>query len=115
MNNGQIATMLRVIHSGIVLYLLGSVAFLYVSIFTLETNTYLFIALVSLIIEGILVYLNHGNCPLAFIQRRYGDNTPFFDLVLPKRYARHAVRFFAVLTLVGIILLWIRLSLLRSI
>ncbi len=109
MKNNRVVFVLRLIHSLIVLYLVAGIIFIYYSALTLQLSILLGIAIISLFIEGTLVILNHGHCPLAFIQRRFGDNVPFFDLILPPKYAKLAVPFFALLTLIGVILLGLRL------
>lgn len=111
MKKNQYVTLLRIIHSLIVLYLVSGIVYIYYSAITWRFNLLLGAVIISLIIEGVLVYINHGNCPLAFVQQKVGDDTPFFELLLPKKYARYAVRFFALLTLFGLLLLSLRLSL----
>jgi hypothetical protein len=66
--------------------------------------------LTSLGLEGFVVFvLNKGDCPLIYIQRKIGDDTPFFNLLLPAKLAKQAVPTLAKLTWVGVILLIIRL------
>jgi hypothetical protein len=61
-------------------------------------------------LEGVVVFiLNKGDCPLIHIQRKIGDNTPFFQLFLPEKLAKKAVPFFAKITWFGLALLAIRL------
>jgi hypothetical protein len=78
----------------------------------LKINIFLFIAVASLSVEGIAVFvLNKGDCPLIHIQRIIGDNTPFFNLFLPAKLAKQAVPFLAKITWIGIGLLIIRIIL----
>ena len=109
MKNKYPKSILRFIHFIIVIYLVFGIFYIYYSAYTRTTSYLLNVVIVSLFIEGLVIYLNHGNCPLGYIQRKFDDNTPFFELILPKRLAKIAVPFFALLTLIGIILLDIRL------
>ncbi|HSE61864.1 MAG TPA: hypothetical protein VLA88_06265, partial [Candidatus Saccharimonadales bacterium] len=49
--------------------------------------------------------LNKGQCPLIHIQRRVGDETPFFELFFPPRVAKLAIPVFAALTVLAILIL----------
>ena len=109
MKNNRTVRILRMFHGLIVMYLVASIIYIYYCAVTVQISIPLVIAIASLLIEGALVIINDGHCPLAFIQRRFGDNIPFFDLILPPKYAKKAVPFFALLTLAGVILLFIRL------
>lgn len=53
--------------------------------------------------------LNKGDCPLIYIQRKIGDDTPFFNLFLPAKLAKQAVPALAKVTWIGVLLLIIRL------
>jgi len=111
MNKNIYRFLLRVVHFLIVVYLFAGIFYIYYSAFTQTSSIWLVILVVSLFIEGLVIYLNRGNCPLGYIQRKVGDDTPFFELILPKKYAKKAVRVCAVITLIGIIILDIRLIL----
>jgi hypothetical protein len=83
---------------------------LYYSAIFSRINILLFISVVSLAAEGFIVFiLNKGDCPLIHIQKRIGDNTPFFNLFLPPKIAKQAIPFFAKLTWIGVTLLIARL------
>jgi hypothetical protein len=82
------------------------IVYLYVAAFVGRFDVWLVIALVSLAIEGFVVFvLNGGDCPLIHLQRKIGDEKPFFELFMPARVARRAIPVFAWLT-------WIALGLL---
>ena len=102
---------LRLIHFLIVIYLFFGIGIIYYSAITMRLGILLYIALISLTIEGALIYFNKGNCPFGYIQRHYGDNVPFFELILPKKYAKKAVKICALITLIGMGLILIRLGL----
>jgi hypothetical protein len=51
---------------------------------------------------------NRGDCPLIHIQRKIGDATPFFQLLLPRRLAKMAIPVFAALTVIAVLILLLR-------
>lgn len=68
------------------------------------------IAVVSLGIEGFVVFvINKGDCPLIHVQRKIGDNKPFFELFFPPKVAARALPTFAFITWVGVGILILRL------
>jgi hypothetical protein len=102
--------LLRTIHTIFALYFIACLVALYYFAFTKQFNTVTTIALVSLAIEGFVVFiLNKGDCPLIHIQKRIDDPIPFFELFLPPKIAKRAIPFFAILTITGLVLFIIRL------
>ncbi len=100
---------MRSIHGLLALYFISCIIYIYFAAITLRFDTYLIIAVLSLIIEGVLVFLlNKGDCPLIHIQRKIGDEKPFFELFLPKKIAKKTIPFFLYVTYIGVILLVIR-------
>ena len=100
--------LLRIIHGAFAAYFALCLVYLYYALFQSRYDLLLVISIVSLGIEGILVYgFNRGDCPLIHVQRRIGDDIPFFELFLPRRFARHAIPVFAVFVLIAVgVLLW---------
>lgn len=67
------------------------------------------LTVLSLAIEGIAVFaFNAGDCPLIHIQRKIGDEKPFFELLLPPKLAERAIPVFALLTILAILILLFR-------
>jgi hypothetical protein len=62
-------------------------------------------ALLAVILEGFLLWLNKGKCPLTSLQKKLGDDKGFFDLFLPPALLPFVIPFFAFLTFLAIILL----------
>ena len=101
---------LRVIHGLFAVYFILCLIYLYYAAIFSKVDMLLLLSVASLCIEGLSVFvLNKGDCPLIHIQRRIGDNIPFFQLFLPARLAKQAVPFFAKITWIGVALLVIRL------
>lgn len=110
MQKGKIY-ILRFIHGLFALYFIACLIYLYFAIIISRIDSLVAIAILSLGIEGVIVFiLNKGDCPLIHIQRKINDNTPFFELFLPPVYAKKAIPFFSSLTWLAVALLLIRLA-----
>jgi len=104
--------LLRVIHSLFAIYFIGCLLYLYYAAITSRFDLFLLVAFVSLSIEGFVVYIvNNGDCPLTHIQKKINDNTPFFELFFPPKFARNSFKIFALFTWGGVLLLAIKLLL----
>lgn len=100
---------LRTIHGLFALYFISCIFYIYYAAITREFGLLGLIAVLSLLLEGVSVFvLNHGDCPLIHLQRKIGDEKPFFELFLPKATAKKAVPFFLFLTFLGLLLLALR-------
>lgn len=67
------------------------------------------VALAALGVEFVLVAACGGNCPLGPALRRLGDETPFFELLLPPRAAKLAVPVLGAVAVLGGVALAVRL------
>ena len=100
---------LRILHGAFALFFIACIFSIYFAAITGQWTVYLLIAITSLMLEGVAVFvLNKGDCPLIHVQRAMGDETPFFELLLPKQAAKKAVPFFVVVTMIGLLLLSLR-------
>ena len=101
---------LRVLHGMLTVYFALCLVYLFIVGLTGNTDKFLFIiSVLSLAVEGIAVFaLNAGNCPLIHIQRKIGDEKPFFELLLPPKLAKQAIPTFALLTIVAILIILFR-------
>jgi hypothetical protein len=103
------AVALRIIHGVLAVYFIACMLYLYYAAIYRRFDTLLAVSLISLAIEGFIVYgLNHGDCPLIHIQRRIGDEKPFFEIFLPPQLARLAFPIFTSIGVVALVLLTIR-------
>lgn len=94
---------LRCIHGLFALYFIACLTYVYYAAFTATFDLYLLVAVVSLAVEGFVVFvLNGGDCPLIHIQRRVGDDKPFFELFFAPVLAKRAIPIFAAITWVGV-------------
>jgi hypothetical protein len=101
---------LRIIHGLFALYFTLCLAYLCYVAITKQVHDALFvISVLSLAVEGFLVFaLNSGDCPLIHVQRRIGDDMPFFELFLPRKLAKAAIPIFAGLTMIVVIAILLR-------
>jgi len=87
---------------------LACIAIVYVRVWRARAGPITIAALAALTLEGLLVLLSKGNCPLGPLFRRLGDEKPLFELVLPSRAAKLAVPVLSAVTVVGAVLLGVR-------
>lgn len=101
---------LRVLHGILTVYFTFCLIYLYIVGLTGNVNSALFIiTTLSLALEGVAVFaFNKGDCPLIHVQRKIGDEKPFFELLFPPKAAKQAIPVFALLTIVAILILLIR-------
>lgn len=100
---------LRIIHALFALYFMACLAYLYYAAFSLRFDVLLLVSMASLAVEGVVVFLlNGGDCPLIHIQRKIGDDKPFFEIFMPSALAKKAIPAFASLTIFALALLVLR-------
>jgi hypothetical protein len=95
----------RVAHGLISLLFLSCIAAIYLGAWRGKADGLTLAALAALFVEGVLVVVSRGNCPLGPTLRRLGDETPFFELFLPPRAAKLAVPILAAVSVLGAVLL----------
>ncbi len=97
--------LIRSIHGVITLYFLTCIGLIYYSGITNRLSTWAYLAALSTVIEGLVVYFNHGVCPLGKLHHQFGDEKTFFELFVPPHLAKRAVPFFGVVTCIGVLML----------
>jgi hypothetical protein len=102
------AKAVRLGHVGVAVVGLGSLAYVWACALTGRRDRWLAAACTALSVQGIAVVIGGGNCPLGPLQRRLGDPTPCFELVLPQRVAKAALPVLLSLGLGGVILVALR-------
>jgi hypothetical protein len=98
------AYIIRFIHFLVSLYFSICIAYLYYSIFINQAGKILYIAIISILIEGLVIFLNNSNCPLGILHTKYGDNKTFFQLFLPKSIAEKIIPIVAIISITGLVL-----------
>ena len=102
------AVAFRTFHAAIAAEQLLAIAYVWWCALTGRRGRLLSVAAASLIGEGVLVAVNHGDCPLGGLQGRLGDPIPLFELVLSPRAAKRAVPTLGVIAATGLALLVVR-------
>lgn len=98
--------LVRTVHGLITLIFLSCIFCIYYFGITNNRSPLAYIAVALIVIEGIVVTLNGGNCPLGVVHSKFGDDKAFFELFLPKRQAKMAVPFLGFVAFLGILLLF---------
>jgi hypothetical protein len=101
------ATAFRVAHTSLAALDVGALGYVWWSALTRRRGRRLQVSTAVLLVEGVALLIGGGNCPLGPLQRRLGDPTPLFELVLPPRAAKAAVPVLAGVSLVGLLLAWL--------
>jgi hypothetical protein len=100
----------RIAHALIALGFLACIGIVYLGAWEAQVDAVTVVALALLAVEGTLVLLSRGDCPLTPLLRRLGDDTPLFELVLPLRAAKLAVPVLGTVTALGAVLLAVRMA-----
>src|SRR5436190_1956684 len=95
----------RIGHGVVAAGFLASIAHVWWCALTRRRGPLLRPAIAVLSGEGLLVAINHGECPLGPLGDRLGDPVPLFELMLSPRAARRAVPLLGGFTALGIALL----------
>jgi hypothetical protein len=108
--NTLMIRVLRLVHGFIALLLMASIGVIYYSAASNSYCIWLFLAMAALLIEGVVVAVNRGNCPFSYLSARYGDTKTFFELLLPKPIAKQMFRINGLTIAVGCVYLLVGLS-----
>lgn len=98
----------RTIHSTFAIFFLLCIIYLYVVMLQGEKTILAHWAAWILIAEAFLLAINRGNCPLAYLHRRVGDEKGFFDLFIPPPVLPYTVPLLTILS--GIAIFWLFFS-----
>ena len=100
--------LVRLTHGIITAFFLTCIAYVYYAAITDSSSPLRWAAAAVLVVEGTIVTLNGGDCPLGFVHQRAGDEKAFFELFLSKRAAKLAVPLLGAVATTGIALLALR-------
>jgi len=102
--------LVRLAHGLIAVFFVACIGAVYYAGLTGRVSLATYLAVAALLVEGIVVLLNNGNCPLGAIHRRVGDPKPLLELFLPPPLAKKGIPLAAFLTMIGFLLLLFRVS-----
>ena len=95
----------RAAHAAIAVAFLLAIAYVWWCALTGRRGPLLRVAVMALAVEGVLVAVNRGDCPLGGVQERLGDPVPLFELLLSPRAAKRAVPVLGAVAAAGVALL----------
>ncbi len=98
---GRGARAFRLLHSAIAIVGLSSLGYVWWCAVTGRRDAVLAASVAWLLAQGVGMVIGRGNCPLGPLQRRLGDPTPLFELVLPPRAAKAVFPVLLVFTVLG--------------
>ncbi len=96
---GAGARLFRLAHVGWGILNVAGLAYVWLSAATRRRDRLLAASVGLLGARGVALVIGRGNCPFAALQRRLGDPVPMFELLLPPRAARVAIRLLTIVTL----------------
>ena len=101
--------LVKLIHSFIFWFQVVCIAYLlYAAIFRVF-SVFLLIPIISIAINGILLYFNNGRCPFTNLAEKYGaESGSVTDLFLPKFIADNIFRTFTPLFFIGLTVIGLR-------
>lgn len=99
---------IRALHTLLSLFFLSCLGYVYYAGIRRKRGRLLWGAAGALVLEGTVVSVNGGDCPLGPVHRRFGDEKTFFELFVPAPVARRAVPFFAAVAIAGFAMVLLR-------
>ncbi len=99
---GRAARAFRTFHTLIAVVDLVGLGYVWTCALTRQRGRLLHLSVGALLVEGGALVIGRGNCPLGPLQRKLGDPTPLFELVLPPRVAKAAVPVLAGISMAGL-------------
>jgi hypothetical protein len=108
MKNRKAIYIIRTIHTLIAAFFIFCIGLLYYFAFTGKSSLWIIWIIAVLLIEGVILIVNKGKCPLSFLHRKYGDDKKFYDLFFPEKIAPYAAHILGVATIIAIILLLVK-------
>lgn len=97
---------IKLVHSMIFFLMVACLMYVFYCAVVRRYDWLLLVALSAIVIEGIVLLINHGKCPFTDLAKKYGDQKgSVTDIYLPAWYARNT---FKIATIVVIIeLIWL--------
>ncbi len=97
--------LVRTLHGIITAFFLVCLGFVFYAGITGRQMTLGWIAMGCILVEGIILLFNKGDCPLGSVHHAVGDDKTFFELLMPKPLAKRAVPILSIVAFIGFLLL----------
>lgn len=106
MNSKTKLTVIKTTHTAIYLVMVAGIFYILYAGITKTYDTWLYLSLTLLAIEGIVYFGNGQKCPFTDLAQKYGDKKGYVgDIFMPKKVADNTFKFFGTLLAVAIIIL----------
>lgn len=104
-NNGRKLLLIRLVHTLIWAFFVFVIGYiLYAGVFD-KIGVLVWIAIALIILEGVVLQLNRGSCPLTPIAAKYTNNrNDNFDIFLPNWLAKNNKIIFSSIWLLGVVI-----------
>jgi hypothetical protein len=94
---------IKLIHSAVWLFFVSVIFYIVYAGLADRVTRWTWIAIASVVAEGLILMAFRGFCPLTVLGRRYSDSTAAnFDIFLPEWLAYHNKRIFTAVYLIGV-------------
>jgi len=90
------------------MFFISCLVYLFISAFSPYLTFWTYFCFISILLEGLLLFANKGECPLTLFQNRLGDDKGFFDLFLPNKALPYVIPIFTILTTLATILIFLK-------
>jgi len=107
--NDQKLLLVKLVHTIIWAFFVCVIGFVvYAGVFN-EINAMVWVAIALVILEGVVLLVNEGKCPLTNVGARYtADRNDAFDIFLPNWLARYNKLIFTSIFAAGVVLILYR-------
>lgn len=96
---------IKVLHTVIWAFFVLTILYILYAAIMDRIGTLLWIAIALIVVEGIILLINGGRCPLTRLGEEYTEKTDVgFDIFLPKWVAKNNKTIFTTLYFVGVII-----------
>ena len=98
-------TFIKAIHTAIWVTMTLAIFYIGYSVFRMSFNVLFYVSMFLIVTEILVIIINSWRCPLTNVARRYSDeNTPNFDIYLPKLIAKYNKEIFSVILFIILLL-----------
>lgn len=98
----------RTIHMTIGIFYTIAIFYIWFSVLFGIITIWTWLAIIAHAVEGIILLINGGDCPLGIFHHRYGDDKTLFELVAGKTYAKYGMKIWFSFAIVGTFLIILR-------
>ena len=103
--NAQKLFWIRLFHTFIIVAMTTCILYVFYAGLSGVKGTFLTISIIAVVVEGLVLLLNKGQCPLTKLAVKYGDTYErFYDSFLPKKYTPFVVPGLTLIFIIGLVL-----------